>query len=277
MEVAIESFLLLKRGYLKKADEVILDRLGFSQPHPKEILELCSKIKRKITEDLTKEYLNFNKDNILVIGDLHEPFCLEKYLDHCKKIQVKYKCGTTIFIGDLIDNHYSSYHETDPDGLSAGKELDKAINRLQRWYNAFPEAYVMIGNHDRIINRKATTSGLSKRWIRNLNEVLEVKNWEFLEEIDINNVNYNHGEGGTAKSRMKNEMQSLVQGHLHAQFYIEYIVSPTSRIFGMQVGCGVDRKSYAMSYGKNFKKPIIGCGVVSGKEAIPSLHPMNLH
>jgi hypothetical protein len=35
------------------------------------------------------------------------------------------------FIGDIIDNHYSSYHESDPDGYSAGEELDRAIDMIK--------------------------------------------------------------------------------------------------------------------------------------------------
>ena len=35
-------------------------------------------------------------------------------------------------------------------------------------------------------------------------------------------------------------------------------------MFGCAVGCGIDSKSYAMAYGKNFKKPAIGCAVVFG-------------
>ena len=32
----------------------------------------------------------------------------------------------------------------------------------------------------------------------------------------------------------------------------------------MQVGCGIDAKSYAAAYAKNFKRQAIGCGVVIG-------------
>ena len=70
-----------------------------------------------------------------------------------------------VFIGDIIDNHYSSYHEQDPDGKSAGDELDMAIDKIKKWYKAFPEAIVIIGNHDRIVSRKVFSSGLSKKWI----------------------------------------------------------------------------------------------------------------
>jgi hypothetical protein len=49
-----------------------------------------------------------------------------------------------VFIGDIIDNHASSYHETDPDGMSAGHELRLAIQNIKKWYEAFPKASVII-------------------------------------------------------------------------------------------------------------------------------------
>ena len=49
--------------------------------------------------------------NVLVIGDLHEPFCLDGYLDFCIDQYYTYNCTEVVFIGDVIDNHYSSYHE----------------------------------------------------------------------------------------------------------------------------------------------------------------------
>lgn len=221
-------------------------------------------------------YLVGNPNNILIIGDLHAPFTLPKYLEFCLEQQKKYNCGKVIFIGDIIDNHYSSYHESDPDGMSAGDELDKAINQIQVYYKAFPVATVIIGNHDRLVYRKAFTGGVSKRWVKEYNEVLKVPNWEFVENVDIFNVNINHGEGGTARAKMRKELQSQIQGHLHSDFYIEYVVGKNFRIFGMQVGCGIDHHSYAMSYGKNFKKPAIGCGVLLNKGTLPIIIPMIL-
>lgn len=285
MEKKIEKFLLTKRGYLKKSNIVILERLGY-YPATEAQITLCGRVKKKIINsskgtvktkvNYSKIISKYDKNNILVIGDLHEPFCLDEYLSFCLGIKEQENCGTVVFIGDIIDNHYSSYHETFPDGYSAGEELDRAIDKISKWYRAFPEAFVIIGNHDRLVYRKAQTAGLSRRWVREFDEVLGTPGWEFLEDVTINGVNYNHGEGGTARARMKNEMQSQVQGHNHNQFYIEYNVSPINRIFGMQVGCGVDRKSFAMAYGKKFKKPVIGCGVVKGVNPIPMLFPMDL-
>lgn len=228
-------------------------------------------------KDVFKENIKKSKSNknVLVIGDLHEPFCLDNYLEHCVETYNKYKCNEVVFIGDIIDNHASSYHETDPDGHSAGQELKMAIQRIKQWYNAFPKATVIIGNHDRLIMRKAYSSGLSKLWIKDYAEVLGTPGWNFTESIEIDDVLYIHGEGGTAKARVRRDLQSVVQGHLHSQAYIDWCVGAKFKLFGMQVGCGIDHKSYAMAYGKEGPKPAIACGVILQGE-VPINIMMNL-
>ena len=71
---------------------------------------------------------------VLVIGDTHFPFDLPTYLDFLVDTYNKYNCNKVIHIGDEIDNHYSSYHETDADGMGGGDELELAIKRLNRYY-----------------------------------------------------------------------------------------------------------------------------------------------
>jgi hypothetical protein len=236
-----------------------------------------SKIRKSIAKGIVKsEVANVSgKNRVLVIGDLHEPFCLESYLDFCKKTYKKHNCNKVVFIGDIIDNHYSSYHETDADGMGGGDELELAISKIERWYKAFPNAYVTIGNHDRIICRKAQTGGIPKRWIRGYNEVLGAKNWQFVERVVIDDVQYIHGEAGTARTKCRADMMSTVQGHLHTQAYTEWYVGAKFRIFGCQVGCGIDWEKYAFAYAKAGKKPAIGCAVViDGETCINEL--MNL-
>ena len=46
------------------------------------------------------------------------------------------------------------------------QELELAIERIARWYKAFPEATVIIGNHDRMVMRKAQTSSIPSKWIK---------------------------------------------------------------------------------------------------------------
>ena len=55
---------------------------------------------------LVKENRINGVNNVLVIGDLHEPFCLEGYLEHCIETYEKFNCTETIIIGDCIDWEY---------------------------------------------------------------------------------------------------------------------------------------------------------------------------
>lgn len=208
-------------------------------------------------------YMNKKERRILVIGDIHAPFELKEYLQFCKETYANYNCNQVIFIGDIIDNHASSFHISDPDGLGGGDELDLAIERIQEWALTFPVADVMIGNHDRIIMRKAFDGQIPSRWIKDYNDVLGT-DWNWVESIVYDNVLYEHGEGGQALTKAKNNMMSSVCGHTHTEAYVKWLVGKNFKVFGMQVGCGVDSKTYAAAYAKNFKKQAIGCGVVLG-------------
>jgi hypothetical protein len=158
--------------------------------------------------------------------------------------------------------------------MGGGDELDLAIKRVSKWSKAFPKADVTIGNHDRIIMRKAFSSAIPKEWIKSYNEVLGT-NWNWVERIVYDGVQYVHGEGGTARTKAKNDMQSTVQGHIHTQAYVEQMVGRNFAIFGMQVGCGVNHESYAAAYAKNFKKQAIGVGVIlGGHTAINVMMPL---
>ena len=216
------------------------------------------------------------KSNVLVIGDLHEPFCLDSYLDWCKEQYEIYNCTEVVFIGDIIDNHYSSYHESSADGLGGLDELELAIKRISKWYKAFPIATVIIGNHDRIIMRKAQTSAIPSKWIKSYKEVLEVPNWEFVERYELNNVQYIHGEGGTARTKCRADMMNTVQGHLHTQCYTEHYIGKNFRVYGTQVGCGINHKSYAMAYAKYGKRPAVACAVIlnNGQTPLNLLMPL---
>jgi len=208
-------------------------------------------------------HITKDERRVLVIGDLHCPFELNGYFEFCREIYSKYNCNQVIFIGDIIDSHYSSFHTTDPDGLGGGDELNKAIEDIQKWSKVFPVADVLIGNHDRIVMRRAFDSAIPQAWIKSYNDVLGT-NWNWTERIVYDDVQYVHGEGGTARTKSKNDMMSTVQGHIHTQAYTEWSVGRKFRVFSMQVGCGLDGSAYAAAYAKNFKKQAIGCGVILG-------------
>lgn len=207
--------------------------------------------------------------NILVVGDLHCPFDLKGYLEFCLEQYEAFNINHVIFIGDILDNHAFSYHEADPDGMSAGLELEKSIEKVSHWYNAFPDADVCIGNHDRLAARKSFTGGIPKAWIRSYNEVLNTPKWNWVESVVYDDVLYEHGEGGQAQTKAKNNLMSSVCGHTHTEAYCKWFVGKRYRIFAMQVGCGVDSSTYAAAYARNYKKQAIGCSVILNNGTLP--------
>lgn len=264
----LESLIKLA-GTKRLTRTVIANEMGVSQQ--------TAKIYKAIYDNLGTLQGEQNKArNILVIGDLHAPFILDGYLEFCKSIYDKYNCNEVVFIGDIVDNHYSSYHETDPDGHSAAKELELAKEQINEFYKTFPIAKVTSGNHDQLQARKLMSAGISATWMRSIKEVLEVPGWEFGEEFIIDNVLYTHGTGRKAKQRAKADLTSVVQGHYHSESYIEHFVGMNLKMFALQLGCGVDRKAYAMAYGKHFNKPHINCGVVLNNGKLPILEYMDL-
>lgn len=225
-----------------------------------------------------KPYTKGNPDNVLIVGDVHSPFELDGYLEFCREQQEKFDCGTVVFIGDLVDGNSWSYHEHDPDGIGQNEEINQARESLKRWFHTFPVAKCTLGNHDLLITRKAKTHGLSMQFIRSFNEIWGAPStWEFGYDFVINNVRYVHGDIGDAIKVAVDSRISTVQGHLHTKAFVNWSVSERDRIFGLQVGCGIDHKKYAFAYAKPLaKKPIISCGVVLEKGTLPINLLMNL-
>lgn len=222
-----------------------------------------------------------NKHRVLVVGDLHEPFTHNRYRQFVREVYDEFACDTVVFIGDVTDNHAMSYHEHNPNGLSAGEELEQARKRLKEWYKIFPNALVCIGNHDEILFRKAVTHGLPGEAFKNFGEIYKTPDgWKWRLSWEIDNVLYQHGTGSSGenahKTRALKNRQSTVIGHVHSHAGVAYLASDKDLIFGMNVGCGIDIKSYAMMYGRNFaSRPTLGCGVVlNGKHAF--FVPMDL-
>ena len=81
-----------------------------------------------------KSFQKWNKkeNRVLIIGDTHCPFDLDTYLDFLVDTYNAYNCNRVVHIGDEIDNHYSSYHETDADGvLHLAKVAWRALASLE--------------------------------------------------------------------------------------------------------------------------------------------------
>jgi len=220
--------------------------------------------------------------NILVIGDTHIPFEHKNYLAFCKETQKKFKCDTIIHIGDLVDNHAISFHDKDPDGRSASDEIKLADRSLKKWYKAFPKVQVVEGNHCNMVARKAFKHYLPKRCFKNFHDIWNLPTkWEYAFDYFHYGIRFFHGMGYGGKYAHKNAINdnrcSVVMGHLHSNAGVEWTASERDILFGMAVGCGIDRNKYAFNYGRDFaRKPILGAGVVLENGKYAQFIPMKL-
>lgn len=204
---------------------------------------------------------------ILVIGDLHAPVTHPGYLPFCRDLRDKYQCNEVVFIGDCVDHHSISKHEKSPEADSGKREYELSLPSLAAWCKAFPVARVCIGNHDDRIIKMAASVGISAAFIRSYKEIWDTPDWEWEYEFILDDVYYFHGTGNgglhPAFGSMRKMLMSVVQGHIHSAAGIKWLANPQRRIFGMDVGCGIDDKAAAFAYGKHQKqRSILSAGVV---------------
>lgn len=218
--------------------------------------------------------------NLLVISDMHHPYAHPDLLAFLKAVKTKYKPDTVVCIGDEVDFHDLSYHESDPELDSAGVELEKAIKSLRPIYKLFPKVTVVESNHGSMVLRKAKSGKIPKRAIKSYNDILEAPrgwNWVFdtIIQTPLGPVYFCHGKSGTAGRLASQYGMSCVQGHFHEKAQITYISTPEKLMFDAHTGCLADDKSLALGYNKiNPKRPVVSLIVISN--GIPQIVPMVL-
>lgn len=204
---------------------------------------------------------------ILVVGDLHLPYSRPGYLRFCKDIYKKYNCDKVIYIGDIVDLHSISFHVRQPEMPNPSAECALAKTEIKKWVKAFPKALVCIGNHDARPLRLAQTVNIPESLLKDYSDIWVTPNWIWNWDFLIDNVCYMHGTdcGGDypAFNKVKTSGISHVLGHVHSVAGINWLASPKSRVFGMNVGCGINDNSMAFAYAKFARRrSIISCGVV---------------
>jgi len=225
--------------------------------------------------------MKHNNKSILILSDMHIPFNHPDLLPFLKAIKKKYKPTRIICVGDEADKHALSYHDSDPDLMSAGDELLETIATLQPIYKLFPKMDLVDSNHGSMVYRKAKTNGIPRKYIRDYGDILEApKTWKWHNTLTITLPNKSklfvcHGMQKNGLKLAASMGMSTVQGHFHTEFNIQYGSSPSQLYWGMMVGCLIDDESLAFHYNKITPgRPIIGLGIVIDSQ--PKLIPMIL-
>lgn len=153
------------------------------------------------------------------------------------------------------DHHSMSFHDSDPDGHGAGNELELAKANIKLWYEMLGEAIVTQGNHTVLAYRKAFNAGMSSKWVKSIQDVLEVPKWDYVSEFETDKFIVGHGDDGKLmKTKVLPTGKSYIQGHFHSDSMLQFY---SEQLFGMQVGCGVDKESYAFKYANKGRKRFI--------------------
>lgn len=206
---------------------------------------------------------------ILVIPDTHYPSAHPDALPFLSALKEKYKPTRVIHLGDEIDGHAISFHETDPDLYSPGYELKAAREMLKPLYRLFPVVDVMESNHGSLVYRKGKASGLPSIVFKSYGEILDApKGWKWHRDLTLKlpsgqHVMFFHGKGSNALNQSKLIGMSTVNGHFHTQFSINKWATHLGTNFAMVCGCLIDTKSKAFAYdSNNLLRPVLGAGLI---------------
>lgn len=208
-----------------------------------------------------------------IVGDVHIPFEHPRYLEFCLDTFRAWKVDHIHLIGDVVDAAAMSFWDHDPNGHSAEDEAMMAIAKIKEWKRKIRCATVSVGNHDARHYRTARKAGIPDRYMRDYAEVFDTPGWDWRETHVIDGVIYTHGTGTSGKDAAINRaMQnrcSCVMGHVHCYPGVKFHANEFDRIFGLNVGCGIDIDRLQFNYAKPFPiRPVLGCGVViDGRDA----------
>lgn len=223
----------------------------------------------------------FNTKRILCISDQHMPYEHPDMFAFLAAIKKKYNPTLVINIGDEVDAHDLSFHDSDKDLPSAGDELQLAIKKLKQLEKMFPNMILVDSNHGSLAIRKFKHHGIPMRYLASNQEIYDVgEKWQWVNDLNITlpngqNCYFAHGIAKNGKQLASQRGTCVVQGHYHTEFRIDYISNPSNLLWSMQIGCLIDKKSLAFSYDKlNLSRPVIGTGIII--DSMPVLIPMQL-
>jgi predicted phosphodiesterase len=219
---------------------------------------------------------------ILIIPDMHLPYAHPDLWKFLRAIKRKFNPDRVICLGDEVDHHALSFHDSDPDLDSAGPELDKAIRFLKPIYKLFPNVDVLESNHGSLVYRKALVAGIPRRALLGYRDTLEAPQgwrWHFDLRLKMSNgidLYLHHGKSAKAAALSLQEGACSVEGHFHTKFHVTYWRNSSGLYWGMHCGYLADANSLAQAYAKsNMQKGIVGAAMILNGQ--PMLLPMILN
>lgn len=277
----IEEDLVVSRQLVRYWRKIFIENGGKQTKANNAMKEQRKLIQPSPTDDIGETHVPHMARRILVIGDLHTPYNHKDAMAFLESVRDSYNPDIVVCMGDETDGHAISFHDSDPNLDSAGIELEKAKIELEKLHNLFPEMLICDSNHGSLVYRRAKAHGLPVQFIKKYRDILFPEHgapgWSWADAWVLNTplgqVRFQHQVSGDFMINASHERTSLVLGHEHGRFEVQYAASSSALYFGAYAGCLIDRKSLAFAYGKlHRKKPILGCMVIT--DGNPQLIPM---
>lgn len=274
---------LVSRQLVRFWRQIFIDNGGSQAKAKREIVSERKLIQPSPSDDIGHTTVPELAKRIMTIGDTHAPYTHPDALAFLESLKASYKPDVVVHMGDETDGHAISFHDSDPNLDSAGVELEKAKVWLEKLHDIFPELLVCDSNHGSLIYRRAKAHGLPVQFIKKYRDILFPEHgapgWSWADawvlETELGAVRFQHQVSGDFMLNAAHERTSIVLGHEHGRFEVQYAASSTALYFGAYSGCLIDRKSMAFAYGKlTRKKPLLGCLVITN--GCPQLIPMLL-
>lgn len=222
-----------------------------------------------------------DNSRILFLSDLHFPYHHKNTFEFLQMLKDRYQPTRIIGLGDELDHHAMSFHDSDPDLFSAGDELKFALKYIKQLEEMFPEMTLLDSNHGSMVFRKSKHHGIPRHYLKSYNEVLGVSDkWQWVNDLvldlpDGQKVYCHHGKSADAIKTSQAMSMSHVCGHFHEKFGIQYWANPNGLFFAINSGCLIDDSNYAFAYNNsNLKRPLIGTSLII--DGVPILEAMPL-
>jgi hypothetical protein len=220
-------------------------------------------------------------DNVIFISDTHSPYQHKDTLKFLEAIKWEYDIKIAKHVGDVVDNHFSSFHPIEYGTLSAKDEHLQAKKFVQALHELFPIMTISLGNHCIMSSRKAKMADIPLDHLKSYNDMYEIDGWKWVDKDYFKVDKYNnclmvHAMSKGTLNNAKTHSHHSVQGHYHGTFGIEYFADTEVLRWSMTVGCLIDTDNPAFNYSRGYtnNKPIIGCGLLI--DNLPVLQPMQL-
>jgi hypothetical protein len=239
-----------------------------------------------------------DNSSVLVLPDLHAPYAHPDAVAFLCAVRDAIGATRCVSVGDETDFHALSFHDSDPDLDSAGRELESARVFLRRLEREFPVLELVESNHGALPFRRAHAHGMPSRLVRSYREILFGETdengdsivvngrgalWRWSPQLRIelpgNRVAFvRHTYGADIVRVARENGACLIQGHHHGLLEARHATLLHGSVWALSVGCLIDPTHSAFNYGRASRiQPALGCGAIVGGEPIAVKMPLDEH